>query len=166
MAEILFRGKVRQITEDSFGVRYIDGMPINEWVDQLTRDEQVELAKVGLKLLNDDPEHFKDITERYEITELSTAAEQAHAVVPVWVSQDGRTHLIADMPTKYIWNCLGKLQRQLETKPERAVYTGTAEFAEEAVELENRMNDELEQRIRDKINQFEAELRKRGELPS
>jgi hypothetical protein len=86
--------------------------------------------------------------------------------IAVWVSSDGKTKLISNMASRYIWNCLGKLKEQLANKPTPEVYMGESEDATELVEWENKQNDELEKKILNKIGQFEAELRKRGELPS
>lgn len=88
--------------------------------------------------------------------------------IPVWVSSDGKTKLISNMPTKYIWNCLNKLNEQLKNKPTYILADGVhwSEDEQALIDWEKKQNDELEAKILNKVNQFETELRKRGELPS
>lgn len=81
-----------------------------------------------------------------------------------WVTKDGRILLIAEMSDRHIYNSINMLKRYLDKKPQRQFYSGDSEAAEVWVDMENLENDELEQRIIEKINALESELKNRSKI--
>lgn len=59
-----------EITEDGFGIKYIDGLTLDQFLDKISPEELDYLAKIGMKLWQEDPEKFKDTVLKHEITPL------------------------------------------------------------------------------------------------
>ena len=83
----------------------------------------------------------------------------------LWKTQDGDILAINEMETSHIKNCIKMLERHLTSKPDEAIYTGDNFNAEQAVESENRHNDQLAENIRDQIKEFTNELDDRASSP-
>jgi len=78
-----------------------------------------------------------------------------------WKTKEGEVIAIKDMSCSHIQNSINMLKRLLDTRPEEAIYSGDSFPAEQAVEHENRQNEELAGEIQDKINTLQAELNSR-----
>lgn len=63
-------GVKHAITFDKFGTTYVDGMTPDDFLDTLDDDTKELLARRGLEVAKNDPEHFKDIVQRHELTDL------------------------------------------------------------------------------------------------
>lgn len=70
--------------------------------------------------------------------------------------------LIKDMTNSHIMNAIKYWQRVLKTKPEREVYCWISDYWNDMVESENRMNDEIEDEVKQTITKLEIEARKRA----
>ena len=78
-----------------------------------------------------------------------------------WHMKNGRSIAVEDMEISHIKNCLKMLNKRLEEDPGDQVYMGDSELAEEAVESENRLNQETRENIHRWIDHFEDELKRR-----
>ncbi len=78
MNSFTINGKTYEVMVDSFGVKYIDGLTIDKWVDRIKRDDP-EVFKVlvhkGLEIAQNEPDRFEDIADRIEMPE-----EEADAI--------------------------------------------------------------------------------------
>lgn len=77
---------------------------------------------------------------------------------PVWRTRAGEYMKIRDMETSHIQNCIRMLERKLTSRPVEQVYIGDSDYAEDAVESENRHNEWLTELFSEKIKQFKHEL--------
>lgn len=59
-----------EITTDGFGVKYIDGILIDEFLENASTDILDALAAKGLRTIAKEPERAHDIIERNELTML------------------------------------------------------------------------------------------------
>lgn len=78
-----------------------------------------------------------------------------------WRTKDGQLLKIKDMQTSHIQNCVRMLEKKLASRPPEQYYMGDSDYAEDAVESENRHNEWLSELIESKIEQFEEELKRR-----
>lgn len=67
MSKININGKSYDLGMDLFNITYIGNKPINEFMKTLSDEDTIWLAKRGMKLIQEEPEHFDDIAERLEM---------------------------------------------------------------------------------------------------
>lgn len=67
MPELIINDKQYMLTLDGFGVRYIDGVELNEWMKTIDAETLAFLVKKGTDVVKNEPEHFEDIAEREEM---------------------------------------------------------------------------------------------------
>lgn len=65
---------------------------------------------------------------------------------------------IKEMTTQHLINRIAWLKRYLKTKPERQFYSGISDYGDDWVEQENRLNDEIEESIKEEIEELNKEL--------
>ncbi len=70
--------------------------------------------------------------------------------------------LIKDMTNSHILNAINYWKRHLESKPAREVYFWMSDYWDDMVESENRMNDEIEDEVKQTITKLEREAQKRA----
>lgn len=80
-----------------------------------------------------------------------------------WKTKQGKVMDISDMEDSHIINSINMLKRRLKTKPCRQVYGGNSDYAEMAVEEENRVNDNIAEDIEDIIWHLKDEQTRRIE---
>jgi hypothetical protein len=68
---------------------------------------------------------------------------------------------IKKMTNRHIYNRIAWLKRLLDTKPLEGYYIGSSDYAEQAVEQENNINNEIAERIKEQIIELEKELKLR-----
>lgn len=78
-----------------------------------------------------------------------------------WITQSGQKLRVVDMETSHIKNCIRMLEKKLEDDPGEQYYTGDSDYAEDAVEQENRANREIREKIDEALSSFKEELRYR-----
>jgi hypothetical protein len=83
-----------------------------------------------------------------------------------WITQTGEKLKVREMETSHIENCIKMLKRLLDTRPPEQVYMGESDYAEEAVEQENRINEDRAEAIESTIDSFKRELKMRKEPKS
>lgn len=81
-----------------------------------------------------------------------------------WTTKDGTKMLLSEMTESHIRNCIAMLRRELTKKPDTSVYVGDSEYAEQAVESENRINNEIAEQLVESINELNRELARRNPL--
>lgn len=69
MASIEVNGTEHEVTVDEWGIRYVDGMTVDNFVQSLSEDDMIWAAEHGMRLYSDNPEHVQDIVQRYEISD-------------------------------------------------------------------------------------------------
>jgi len=74
--------------------------------------------------------------------------------------------LIKDMTNSHILNAINYWKRHLDCRPVPEVYTWNSDYAWDWVESENRMNDEIEDEVKQTITKLEREAQKRALLKS
>jgi hypothetical protein len=57
----------REITQDGFGITYIDGMTVDEFMGQCTPEEIKLFAAEGMRMEVEEPELFQDIISKLEM---------------------------------------------------------------------------------------------------
>ena len=80
-----------------------------------------------------------------------------------WETTTGEVLKVEEMATSHIVNARKQLERRLSTKPGGYVYIGDNWNSERAVEEENRINDEIAEKISELILMFDMELERRAE---
>lgn len=70
--------------------------------------------------------------------------------------------LIKDMTNSHILNAINYWKRILDCRPAREAYSWISDYGEDAVESENRMNDEIENEVKQTITKLEREAQKRA----
>jgi len=83
-----------------------------------------------------------------------------------WITQTGEKLKVREMETSHIENCIKMLKRALDTQPEPAVYMGDSDYASDAVDQENRHNENLAEELKSNIDSFKRELKRRKEPKS
>lgn len=78
-----------------------------------------------------------------------------------WTKRDGTIMAIKDMTDAHIDNCIKILERTLTNKPEYQAYCGNGEMAEITVDNENYHNDNLEEKLKVRIEVLQKELKNR-----
>lgn len=68
---------------------------------------------------------------------------------------------LREMTNHHIVNAIRYWKRELECQPQEAYYMGDSEYAESAVECENRHNRELAENISNLIKRLVKEAKKR-----
>lgn len=68
MNKIKILDKEYDVWFDEFGLARINGMLIDEFLDQCTDEQLAYLEKHGKEIAVKEPEHFADIVDRHEIT--------------------------------------------------------------------------------------------------
>lgn len=81
-----------------------------------------------------------------------------------WTTRDGKRLNVMDMETSHIKNCIRMLERTIDSYPGEQVYMGDSYNAEQAVESENRLNEDKLERLQYSVRRLEAELMRRGEV--
>lgn len=79
-----------------------------------------------------------------------------------WVTRDGKKLKLSEMTDTHIANCIALLGRSLAQRPPEQHYMGDSDFAEDAVEAENRHNERLAASLEKAIEIFRTELNHRG----
>lgn len=70
MYRININGKEHKVKIDGFGITYIDGMTIDDFMAEADAETKLFLAEKGMKIISKNPNYAKDIIERHEITAL------------------------------------------------------------------------------------------------
>jgi len=75
----------------------------------------------------------------------------------------GRFHAdLTKMTNQHLINRLNYFERMLKNRPGEMIYMGDSEYAEEAVDAENAMNEDLAEDIKIHIVDLKEEIKKRG----
>jgi hypothetical protein len=74
---------------------------------------------------------------------------------------EGKTIAVEDMAISHIKNCIKMFEKMLKEDPGDQVYMGDSDFAADAVESENRINEETRENIHRWIDRLEDELKHR-----
>lgn len=69
--------------------------------------------------------------------------------------------LLKDMTNSHILNAIKYWKRHLDCRPAREAYSWISDYWDDMVESENRMNDEIEDEVKQTIEKLEREARKR-----
>lgn len=64
---LIINGTQHKLTIDGFGVSYIDGMTLDQYLDNAPLADVQYLAKNGIKIATDNPDYANDISERHEL---------------------------------------------------------------------------------------------------
>ncbi len=67
MTEIVINGTSHEIEIDNMGLTFVDGVFIDVFLEGLSGEDIAWLAKYGLGVAHNEPEHFDDIAERIEM---------------------------------------------------------------------------------------------------
>ncbi len=78
-----------------------------------------------------------------------------------WKTREGDILELSKMTDSHLVNACKMLKRQLASKPGYMSYMGNSDHAADAVELENRQNEEVEDNLRGAIWNLEQEIDKR-----
>ena len=68
---------------------------------------------------------------------------------------------ITEITDEHLLNRIRYFERMLFEKPQEQVYIGDSEYAESAVEQENRFNDDMEDKIRSHVAYMKKEAKNR-----
>lgn len=80
----------------------------------------------------------------------------------VWHMKDGKTIAVSDMEISHMKNCIKMFEKKLKEDPGEQVYMGDSDFAADAVDSENRLNEETRENIHRWIDHFEDEIKRRN----
>jgi hypothetical protein len=64
---IVINGKTYVCTKDDFGCTFVNGMPVDKFLDTMSEEDKLAVAVVGIKKAHDDPAWFDDAAERLEL---------------------------------------------------------------------------------------------------
>lgn len=65
--KITINGRDHKVTTDSFGITYVDGLTIEQFLENASIEDVRFLAKYGLNLAQVEPDHAADIADRHEL---------------------------------------------------------------------------------------------------
>ena len=81
-----------------------------------------------------------------------------------WIDKNGKSWEVSEMETSHIENCIRLLEKAIDSAPEEQFYMGDSDYAESAVDAENRHNADILEELEDKLGVFENELKSRKVL--
>jgi citrate synthase len=64
---ITVNGKKYPLSEGDYGLTLIGGMYLEEFIENLSTEDLAWLAKYGMAIVQNEPEHFDDIADRLEM---------------------------------------------------------------------------------------------------
>lgn len=67
MPTITINIKKYELTQDEFGITYVNGLSIDDFMKTLSTEDYNFLVKKGVRTAVEEPEHTKDIIERLEM---------------------------------------------------------------------------------------------------
>lgn len=67
MRTLIINGTRHTLTTDGMGITYIDGLLIDDFMDNLSEADTLWLAQYGMNVAKNEPEHYEDICERIEM---------------------------------------------------------------------------------------------------
>lgn len=65
--KMTINGKDYPLTVDAFGLTYVDGKLVDDFMKTLSVEDTEWLARYGLSVVQREPKHFDDIAERIEM---------------------------------------------------------------------------------------------------
>ena len=80
-----------------------------------------------------------------------------------WTTKEGVKIKLTELSDSHLDNCIKMMKRDMKNRPPYAIYNGQGEAAEDAVEQENRVNEEI---FASKFYAMRALVKEQGERKS